>query len=151
MEKTRKKLELTKKGHLALWEWGGGFTSTGDATIICNNDGSRKKAIYIKRRGHRANESHALVLVNVKDFIINVFRRRDNYIIKVYQIVDFVKEEYPISDGRTLIDWYAVLEEKYNCNNKTGEVSCPEFLKEAIEAGKEKSNCYHCREPHYVK
>jgi len=139
LEKTRKKLEETKKGHFALWEWGGGFTNTGDATIICNSDGSKKKAIYIKRRGHLANESHALVTVNVNDYIIDLFRRRNNYTIRVYVIEGFVKS-------------VALIQEVFRYQgNKWFPSEIPSFLEPAINAGKEKSKCYHCREPHFVE
>ncbi len=150
-EKIRMKLEQTAKGYFGLWEWGGGFTNTGDATIICNNDGSKKKAIYIKRRGHLANESHALVVVNIGDYVINLFRRRKEYVIIIYKIIDFIKEEYTIEDGRVITSWYALLEEEHKYDSRIEEIKVPQHLKEAVEAGKEKSLCYHCREPHYVK
>src|SRR5690606_41915567 len=93
LEKTRKKLEETKKGHFALWEWGGGITNTRDANIICNSEGSKKKAIYVRRKGHLANAEHALVTVNVNDYIIDLLRRRNNYTIRVYVIEWFVKSQ----------------------------------------------------------
>lgn len=145
LEKTRKKLEVTKKGHFALWEWGGGFTNTGDATIIANVDGTPKKAVFIRRKGHLANESHALVIVNVNDYIIDLFRRRDSYTIRVYQIEEFVKSQ----NG---IDWCAVIQEVYRFEKgKWFPEELPSFLESAVKAGKKKSNCYHCREPHFVK
>lgn len=150
-EKIRLKLEQTKKGYFALWEWGGGFTNTGDATIICNNDGSRKKAIYIKKKGHLANAEHALVIVNINDYIINLFRRRENYIIIIYKIIDFIKSEYVVEDGRVITNWYALIEEKHKYDSRIEKIEIPAFLKDAVEAGMEKSKCYHCREAHYVK
>ena len=145
LEKTRKKLEETKKGHFALWEWGGGFTNTGDATIICNSDGSKKKAIYVRRKGHLANAEHALVTVNVNDYIIDLFRRRNNYTIRVYVIEGFVKSQ----NGN---DMCALLQEVFRYQgNKWFPSELPSFLEPAIEAGKEKSKCYHCREPHFVE
>ena len=151
LEKIGFTLEVTKSGKFGLWEWGGGFTNTGDATIICNSDGSPKRAVFIKKRGHLACESHALVLVNLNDYIINIFRRRERYTIRIYQITEFKKSEHIVSDGRTLVSWCAVANEVYNYSQGEWYPEKPDFLEQAIEAGKEKSNCYHCREPHYVK
>ncbi len=145
LEKTRKKLEVTKKGHFGLWEWGGGFSNTGDATIIANADGSPKKAVFIKRKGHLANESHALVIVNVNDYIIDLFRRRDRYTIRIYVIEGFVESES--GNGMCVI-----IQEVYRFQgNKWFPSELPSFLESAVEAGKKKSNCYHCREPHFVE
>src|SRR5690606_2912446 len=144
LEKTRKKLEETKKGHFALWEWGGGFTNTGDATIICNSDGSKKKAIYDRRKGHLANSEHALVTVKANDYIIDLFRRRNNYTIRVYVIEGFVKSQ----NGN---DMCALLQEVFWYQGNKWFPCEPSFLEPAIEAGKEKSKCYHCREPHFVE
>lgn len=145
LEKTRKKLEETKSGKLAMWEWGGGFTNTGDATIICNSDGSKKKAIYVRRKGHLANAEHALVTVSQGDYIIDLFRRRNNYTIRVYVIEGFVKSQ----DG---ISWVALIQEVFRYQgNKWFPSQLPSFLEPAVEAGKEKSKCYHCREPHFVE
>lgn len=40
------RIEKTKKGYPAYWEAGGGYTNTGDATIIASGDGQPKKAVY---------------------------------------------------------------------------------------------------------
>lgn len=144
LEKTRKKLEETKSGKLAMWEWGGGFTNTGDATIICNNDGSKKKAIYVRRKGHLANAKHALVTVKANDYIIDLFRCRNNYTIRVYVIEGFVKSQ----NGN---DMCALLQEVFRYQGNKWFPCEPSFLEPAIEAGKEKSKCYHCREPHFVE
>src|SRR5690606_4267060 len=86
-------IEKTKKGYPALWECGGGFTNTGEATIIAGKDGQPKKAIYVRRRGHLANGEHALVILEVGDYVISANHHREDFNIYIYKILDFKTEK----------------------------------------------------------
>jgi len=51
LEKTRKTLEVTKNGHFALWEWGGGFTNTGDALSYVTVMVAKRKQFILREEG----------------------------------------------------------------------------------------------------
>lgn len=152
MEKIRI-AETARKGYPAFWERGGGFSNTGEATVICGRDGSPKKAIYIRRKGHLANDQHALVSIRRGDFIITARHWRKDFEIQVCQVVDLEKEidtyEYE-GELRSYVKWYAIVEEKYHFDNGEWDSKVPRSLMAAIEAAMEKATCYHCREPHYI-
>ena len=108
-------IERTKKGYPAFWESGGGYTNTGEATIIANKDGQPKEAIYIRSRGSLANENHALVILEVGDYIVEANHHRKDFEITIYKVLDFeFKNGNYITTGETLdridIDQFA---EKY--------------------------------------
>ncbi|WP_044894812.1 hypothetical protein [Bacillus alveayuensis] len=132
------KLHFTKKGHPALWESGGGMTNTGFSQIICNADGSPKKPVYVKRRGHLSCGEHALFIVSVGDIIIQADHHRRDFEIFVMKICSIGDEtaQAQIIHHFSMGEW----------NEEP-----PTNLKTAIEAAKEKATCYHCRSPHYTE
>ncbi|NLM21770.1 MAG: hypothetical protein GX207_08495 [Peptococcaceae bacterium] len=81
-------IETTKKGYPAHWEQGGGYTNTGVATIIAGKNGEPKKPIYVRARGHLANGKHALIPLEIGDYIIEADHYRKNFYISVMKIVD---------------------------------------------------------------
>lgn len=87
--KTLVKIERTKKGFPAFWEQGGGYTNTGEAIVIASQDGSPKKPVYIRRRGHLANENHALFILELGDYIIEAKHHRRNFKVKIYKVTGF--------------------------------------------------------------
>lgn len=143
MEKIR--VERTKKGYPAFWESGGGYTNTGKATIIANKAGQAKEAIYIRRRGPLANENHALVVLEVGDYIIEANHHREDFEIEIYKVVDF-----EVFEVKKKEETYAVVEQ-VNCFSM-GEwnAELPAYLETAVKAAMQKATCYHCREPHYI-
>ena len=72
MTKTTKTIfiERTKKGLPALWERGGGYSNTGEATIIAGPNGKKKVPLYIRQRGTLACAHHALFVVHEGDIVI---------------------------------------------------------------------------------
>ncbi len=134
------KIERTKKGLPALWEYGGGKTNTGYARIIANGDGSPKKPVYIRRRGPLANEDHALFIIAPGDIIVQASHHREDFAIHVLRIAGIREEENT-----------AILEQIYEYDMGEWDVEPPKYLLPAIEAAKEKAVCYHCRSPHYIK
>ncbi len=136
------RIERTKRGYPAYWESGGGSTNTGEATIIAGKDGKPKKAVYVRSRGQLANCRHALVILEVDDYIINAFHHREDFEIEIYRVMDFeeVKEEM-----------YAVMEH-INCFGMgEWDAELPEFLEDAVLEAMAKATCYHCRGPHFIK
>ena len=157
MEKIR--VERTKKGLPCLWEAGGGFTNTGEATIIASPSGGPKKPVYVRRRGHLANGQHALIPVAVGDYVICANHHRDDFEIFVYRITKILKEEASIEKiaeffngewdnkdiERVFAAWGAGdLESVNDIDDETYN------LCRAILAAEEKATCYHCREPHFI-
>jgi len=131
------KIEKTKKGFPALWEAGGGFTNTGEATIIVSPSGGPKKPVYVRRRGHLANEHHALVILEVGDHIIEANHHREDFKIEIYKILDFEEET-------------AVVEQVNRFSRGEWDAELPASLAAAVQAAKEKATCYHCRKPHFI-
>lgn len=130
------KIDRTKKGYPSLWESGGGYRNTGYSTIIAGKDGEAKVPVYIKSRGHLANQEHALFIVEVDDHIINADHHREDFEIEVYRIVEIDKENvkcelvHQFSQG----EW---------------DTEPQGDLANAVQAAMNKATCYHCREPHY--
>lgn len=147
------RIERTKRGYPAFWESGGGSTTdTGEATIIAGKDGKPKKAIYVRSRGQLANCRHALVILEVGDYVINAFHYREDFEVGIYRVTGF--EE--VKEGET----YAIVEYvngKYNMEHvicygmPEWDAPLPAFLEAAVQAAMEKATCYHCREPHYIR
>ena len=155
-------IERTKKGFPALWECGGGFTNTGEATIIAGKDGKAKNPIYIRKRGSLANGRHALIPIEVGDYVIEVDHHRKDFYISVMKIVDVDIEE----QCATLESFALFSEGEWNDKNiervfsawEAGDLRSIDdiddevyFLCRAILAAHEKATCYHCREPHYIE
>jgi len=135
--------ERTKKGFPALWEKGGGYTNTGEAQIVAGRRGEKLKPIFIRTKGPRACGQHALFIIQPGYYIIKVdyWNKRDpKYLVDIYQIIEFnefVENPDRPDDKKLLAITVRVENEK------------PE-LKEAVEAAKQKAQCYHCRSPHYA-
>lgn len=144
--KTASKVETfsadkTKRGLISLWESGGAGTNTGRATIICKKDGSKPKAVYVRTGGQLACDDHALIPIHPGYYIIKVSRHHDDYTIKIYQIIELVDEEYP----------QVKAEEVNEFSRGEWDTTLPDYLEAAVNSAKEKSCCWHCRNPHYIQ
>jgi len=131
-------IERTKKGHPALWERGGGYTNTGEATIIAGPNGEKKKPIYIRRRGPLACENHALFVVKPGDVVVEANHHRRDFEIRVWCIDQILEEEAQLN----LLHEFSM--------GEWGKEP-PAYLEQAIQAAMEKATCYHCRGPHYIE
>mgnify|MGYP001307782489 CR=1 FL=1 len=145
MEKEKIKIEKTKKGFPCLWESGGGFTNTGEATIIASPSGGPKKPVYVRRRGHLANAHHALVILEVGDYIIKCNHHRGDFEITVYKIVNFEEVK-----KKEVTETYAVVEQENYFSMGEWDAELPASLEAAVQAAMQKATCYHCREPHFI-
>lgn len=114
----------TRRGKPAVWESGGGCTNTGRATVAALPDGGRPRAIFVTRRGHRANGLHGLVPLWRGMWVVEAeWSRRDGFTVKTSRW-----------NGRALEE----------------VATPPERLMAAIQAAKEKATCYHCRCLHWA-
>lgn len=135
-------LEKTRKGFPAFWEKGGGCRNTGEAYIVADANGKAKRAVYIRRRGHLANEHHALIIVEPGDYIIIADHHREDFTVAVWQIEDIVEKD----TGKLV----ALCRQKYFFDRGEWIEDLPDYLEAAVDAAAQKALCYHCREPHHV-
>ena len=130
-----------------LWERGGSYSNTGEATIITSPEGSPKRALRIPREGHLACGKHALVPIVVGDIVIVAEHHRREISIEISQItgipqnggeITAVKiggvskgktESFPLIDGLNPVEYYRV----------------------AVEAATDKAMDYHCRAVYYAE
>lgn len=145
---------ITKKGHVALWEEGGGNTNTGDAQVIAGSQGEPLTPIYIKRRGHLACGQHALLPVGEGVWVIRADHHRHDYEVVVawvdgQELRSRMKKIREQGDDPTT--YYYTFPLAYSFNQGEWDKEPPEFLAAAIAAAKEKAACYHCRQPHFIK
>ena len=133
-------IELTKKGHPAIWEKGGGMSNTGYATIVAGAQGEKLIPAYVNRRGHLAIGKHALFIIHPGYYVVLADHHRRDFEIKVYRITSIDKKEQ-------------LANVELVCEYSMGEwdVEPPGFLKLAIDAAVDKASCYHCRETHYAE
>lgn len=134
-------IERTKKGYPAFWESGGGYTNTGEATIIANKDGRPKKAVYVRGRGELANSHHALVILEVGDYIVQANHHREDFNISILKVLGFEEKEE---------ETYAVVEQVNYFSTGEWDAELPTSLETAVETAIEKATCYHCREAHFI-
>ena len=132
------KIEKTKKNLPAMWERGGGYTNTGEATIIAGPNGEKKRPVYIRRRGSLACDNHALFVVKPGDVVVKVSHHRRDFEIEIYKILDFEEET-------------AVVEQVNSFSRGEWDKEPPTYLEQAVQAAMNKATCYHCRSPHFVK
>ena len=137
-------IERSKRGIPCMWECGGGYSNTGESQIIAGKNGEAKQPIYIRRRGELACCEHALIPVDVGDFIITTNHHREDFIVQTWRILD-IKDD----TAQAELVW------EYS----EGQFGEPAFyigklllrnLKAAMDAAVEKATCYHCRAPHFI-
>lgn len=119
-------------------EYGGAMTHTGDATVVCSYRGLRLRPYYRPQKGHLANGIHAYFSIPNVVITVTAHRNDTNISISSHRIM--------VEDGVVDIDskvmWSGevdFLPEKFGC------------YANAVAAASEKSECYHCREAHYVE
>jgi len=135
------KIEKTKSGLPAIWECGGGYSNTGEATIIASPSGDAKRAIYVRGRGKLANGNHALIVLEIGDHIVEASHHRVDFKMDIYKILQF-----EANDENT----YAVTELVYQFSRGEWDKEPPAYLTPAVEAAMGKATCYHCRSAHYI-
>lgn len=121
-----------------LWEKGGGYKDTGEATLITGKGGQQKKAIHIPTKGHLACKEHALIPISNGDYVIEAFQVKQEFAIQISQIGFVVGEK---------------VKSKLIASYSAGEwdIEPAGQLLEAVEAAKKKAMDYHCRRPYWIK
>lgn len=125
-------VQLSKIGISCLTEAGGSMSSTGEATIICNKEYNKKKAIYIFTKGDIACKDHAVIPVDKDDHVIYVERHNNTCSVYDFKVIDIIRKKAVL-----LLTNNKVVGTDYNGNS-------------AIEAAIRKSLDYHCKQPYYI-
>lgn len=157
MTKTTKtiSIERTKKGLPALWESGGGYSNTGEATIIAGPNGEKKTPLYVRRRGDLACAHHALFVVRKGDIIIESSHRRGDFSHNVYRIVAIRGDEAELeliagfSHGQWDTGPLGRQLEADLARMTAGEAPTME-LSVAVQMAEGKATAYHCRSAYYM-
>lgn len=133
---------VTTGNDVALWEEGGCTGKSGFAVIVANNNGTKKKPVFIKETGNLSNGKHALLKVGTSDIVAlaNYVSHNETFLITLYRISQINR------DSKT-----AVLSEFLQIRNE--KVSNEAFMKqyfEVVEAAKRKSSTVYCKSPTYI-
>lgn len=116
------KIERSRSGIPCAWEKGGGYTNTGEAVIVAGKDGLPKKSIYVRQRGELANAEHALIPVEVGDYVIEADHHRKDFHISLMRIVD-IEEQKEKTLGNSIENLtVAEYDEKYPPFESLGEI-----------------------------
>ena len=142
------RIERSKKGLPVAWECGGGSTNTGSATIIAGPKGEALVPLYVRTRGDLSNGDHALFVVGKDYIVVHADQHRGDFEITVSRMTGefFPAEQWGESREVAAMEALGVI--------SRGEWTPgfdPEDFRAAIEAAKDKAECYHCRRPFYMK
>ncbi len=130
-------IERSKRGLPCVWESGGGMSNTGRARIVCSAAGTPKRAIYIRRAGHRACAEHALITIQPGDFVIDAWQHRGDFSINVYNISGIGE------DTAAVVRVHEFSEGEWDSEPAPA-------LHAAVAAARRKASCYHCKSPHFI-
>lgn len=129
----------SKKGYPTSWESGGGMSHTGRAFGWAKADGSKKKAICIKKR---CNDNHALFFLENNDIMCNVYESSDGVSIKLEQIIDIAN-----SDNNTA---NITLKQIGRYSDGEWDNDPSELIEEFVRSMISKARDYHCRIPYWA-
>jgi hypothetical protein len=149
-------IERTKKGLPALWESGGGYSNTGEATLIAGPNGEKKAPLYIRRRGPLACAHHALFVVREGDIVIESSHHRGDFHHLVFRIVAIRGDEAEVeliavfSHGEWGTGPLGQQLEADFARMAAGEPPTME-LSIAVATAEAKATAYHCRSAYYCR
>lgn len=135
--------ENTKSGLPTIWEHGGSWSNRGSATVICKNDGSKKKAIYVPHGGHLCNGNHALFIAHIEDIVISASQWRGDVEINIYMITEIKPEKEGFSE--------IILVKSNTFSHNEWDKEPDSDWNTAIEAAVAKCKDYHCRSVYYAE
>ena len=130
------KVKRSKSGLPTFSESGGGMTNTGYATVVSDANGEALKPLFIPR-GY-SNGDHAIfVIIPGVTHLIHSSRGKWGENCQVEKIIEVKDDDSLITE--TIAEY------------ENGDGNIPPHFQKAVNAALKKSNCYHCREPHFVK
>jgi hypothetical protein len=128
----------SKTGLPTITENGGGMTNTGSCQVVCGANGEALKPLFVPR-GY-SNGVHAIFVARPGLHLVSSGRDRSGEWVTISRIEAIGTEDEPDE---------LVTEDVYEYENGDGNI--PEKFQAAADAALEKTNCYHCREPHWSK
>jgi hypothetical protein len=138
-------VQFTKSGRPALWERGGGATSTGRATIVCAPDGAPLRPYYIRTRGSLSCGEHALLPADRGNIVVQAWHHRRDFSVDIYRILEQAQQAPGESEAAVATERLASFSE-----NEWDNPDVAARYKAAIEAARSKATSYHCRSPYYI-
>lgn len=136
-------ISRTQKGYPAVWEKGGALTNSGKSQVVTGPRGERLAPIFVRTKGHLANEEHALFIVRPGYFVVRAGWHRNEIWVFIVKLESFENDKAKAS---TVVDWEGTMED-FN----SGKHSIPPQFIEAAKAALKKSQEYHCRRPFYFE
>jgi len=118
------------------WEYGGGTTNTGKATVVCGINGEKLKPVRIYTTGHLSNNIHAEFESRRGCQITSL---KSGRITVVYY---YIKKTSDLIELKTEKIWEGPVDSIPNKFN---------YLVKAIRVCHAKANIFHCREAIYIK
>jgi hypothetical protein len=131
-------LTISGNGIPCLWEKGGGYSNSGESTIITGKHGQAKKSIFVREKGVLSCNTHALIPVFNGDYVIEANHSFMDYTIQIYRITAIKGDKAVVKLTNTYSDgsWDAE--------------PCWQLF-EAIEVAKKKAAEFHCRRPLWIR
>lgn len=134
---------LSNNGTPCCWE-SGTENEKGDAgysTIICNRDGSPKRAIFIKKSNYLdMDNNHALIPVALNDIVIKTKQNNKKFDILVYSIENINRDKCTIN-----------LKKIHSFSSGNWDKPIPGCFEEPVKLSKHKALTTLCSEPFYIK
>ena len=133
------KIIKSGSGLPCLWEYGGGLSSRGIATLITKRDGAKPQSIFIPRSGPLACGEHALIPIHPGYGFINV------------RVSHGQIEGGTIGVIREITDESATMEVVASFRLGEWDSPVPDAMKAALAAAEAKASCYHCRSVYWAE
>lgn len=117
------------------WEFGGGMTNTGLATIVCDATGEKLKPRKVFTTGHLSNRIHAEFETQ---FGHTVTSTKNGSICVVYYQLVFIHDSVSVQDKVVWEGPVTLVPNKFS------------YLQMAIGTAYKKANTFHCRKAMYI-
>lgn len=148
------KVHVSQHGIPCLWESGGRFTHTGSSMIIANHSGGMKRALYIKKEGHRACLEHALIPIRPGDILVTFSHHREKAVGEIFKILSI--DGHLAADGnryaqvtRLALGNAVESEDKQEWLFDWDYPEVADQYEAALDAAIDKADAWHCRDKAY--
>lgn len=144
-------IERSKTQKPCLWEYGGRGSTTGKVQIVAASDGSKKKAIFFRYDGDLSCKNHALIPVEIGDFVIRATISDITTPDLENAIVDLeIARISTVNQQEVTLVTTNMLDGKIKKGSIVWHYDLDSFLRPAIDATLSKLQKHHCRAPYYA-
>jgi len=142
-------VEVSKTNVRSLWERGGGCKHCGESVVVCDSEGRKKSAIFVTMPTEESEcGKHALVPIEVGDYVISAVRWRGNIDVVAYQISGIPDKTGEPAEFDEL-ESYDFDKDTYNDQEYFANYFISHLFT-AVQAAVKKAFRYHCNEAVYV-